>query len=462
MVWRLGLVLACLLGCGDNETPPPVDLIGDLWVEQVAEVPADRVLAVAIAPDGARGLVIARATTQGADFCADCLDPDSTDCGATCRRAVLDVTHQPGGDAAALSHRFLQVFPETRDHDVTALDLVAIGEAQVGLAWLECDRAPCGAAQPKQRCTARYTIVDLLTGRPGAARTLYQGWYGDLQLAFDLRTERLLAVVGTQGASGTGVHAAIFDASGTTPIAPWRSYGGPGARAPAATASADGFLIVADAPAPDEPGPMEPCVEACDCPEPGTSALATGGLYAFSPGTGRAADRISPGRSPDGVYSPREAIAAIDAGGRVIVAGSHASGSTAELFEPVVGGWLRRHTSRAPTPLWLGALGDASRLGWIGSEPVAGSPAKQRLVAGLVLIGQLEQRGELAELDRGAVIQVAPVRAAGPVRPPFRLRAVRAADGTTPQRSAVLAGRPEWGRRAGAARPGAGCGMTSR
>jgi hypothetical protein len=163
---------------------------------------------------------------------------------------------------------------------------------------------------------------DLLTGRPGAARTLYQGWYGDLQLAFDLRTERLLAVVGTQGASGTGVHAAIFDASGTTPIAPWRSYGGPGARAPAATASADGFLIVADAPAPDEPGPMEPCVEACDCPEPGTSALATGGLYAFSPGTGRAADRISPGRSPDGVYSPREAIAAIDAGGRVIVAGS--------------------------------------------------------------------------------------------------------------------------------------------
>ncbi len=448
MRWRLGPILACLLGCGDNRTPPPVDLIGDLWVEQVAEVPAERVLAIAIAPDRARGLVIARATTQGADFCEDCLDPDSTDCGATCRRAVLDVTHRPGGEAPALSHRFRQVFPETRDHDVTALDVVAVDEARVGVAWLECDRAPCGAGQPKQRCTARYTMVDLLTGRPGPIETLYQGWYGDLQLAFDPRTGRLLAVLGKQAASGTGVHAAIFSASGTTTISPWRSYGGPGARAPAATASAGGFVIVADAPAPDEPAPMEPCAEACDCPDPGTSALAAGGLYAFSPGTGRAAERISPGRPPDELYSPREAIAAIDAGGRVIVAASHASGSTAELFEPVVGGWLRRHASRAPVPLWLGALGDASRLAWIGSEPVAGSPAAQRLVAGVVLLGVLDQRGELtglAGLEQGAVIGVAPVRADGAVRSTFLLRAIPAAGGgAATQRFEVLAVHADW------------------
>ncbi len=448
MAWRLGPVLVCLLACGDNLTPPPVDLIGELSVEHVAEMPSDRVLAVAIAAATDRDLLIARATTQGADFCQECLDPDSTDCGATCRRAVLEVTHRTGDGAPERSYRFRQVFPQTREHDVAALDIVVLDETLAGVAWLECDSSLCGAARPKQSCTARYTAVDLHTGRPGPIATLYDGWYGDLQLAFDPRTQRLLAVVGKQGASGAGVHAAIYNAFGTTQLAPWQAYGGPAARAPAAAASARGFVLVADAPAPDEPGPMEPCFQACDCPDPGTSALATGGLYAFWPGAGRAAERISPGRAGGGVYGAREAIAAIEAGGRVIVASSEAAAGSAELFEPVVGGWLRRHSSRAPVPRWLGVLGDSSRLAWIGSEPDAAAPAEQRLVAGVVLIGQLEQRGGLTDLDPGVVLQAAPVRADGAVRSTFLLRGVPAggtgAGGGAPQRFEVLAVRAHW------------------
>ncbi len=438
-------VLAWLLGCGDNQTPPPVDLVGDLVVEQVAAVPSDDVVAAAIAGIDADRLLVASATIQGGSFCQDCLEPVPTSCGAICRRAVLEVTRHRAGGAPDLSARFHEVFPRTKDHEVGALDLVALGEMRAGVAWLECDHAPCGASLPRRSCTARYTTVDLSTGRAGPIETLYQGWYGDLRIAFDPRTRRLLALVGKQARSGVGVRAAIFDEQGATQLAPWASYGGADARAPSATASAGGFVIVADDPAPATPGPAEPCADACECASPGLAGQPTGGLYAFWPGVARPAERIAPGRSLDGAYTAREAIAAIEAGGRVIVASSQASTGLAELFEPAIGGWLRRHSSRAPVPQWLGALGDQARLAWLGSEPDAEQPDEQRLVTGVVLIGQLQQRGELAELAPGRVLQVAPVAAAGAVRTTFLLQAVSApGGGATPERFEVLAARAIW------------------
>jgi hypothetical protein len=423
MARRLGPVLACLLGCGDNRPPPEPDLVGDLAVESVATVSADKVLAIAIAGIDVRTFIVARATTQGADFCQNCLDPKPTDCAATCRRAVLEVTRHRTNGTAEPSGRFHEAFPLTADHDVGALDVIALDDTHAGVAWLECDNATCGPALPRRSCTARYAVVDLLTGRGGPVATLYQGWHGDLQLAFDPRTRRLLALVGEPLASGAGIRAAIYDEQAATQLAPWESYGGRAAAAPAATAGAGGFVIVADDPVPAARGSVEPCTEACDCPPTGVPSLATGGLYAFRPDVDRPAERIAPGRNGD-MYRAREAIAAIDAGGRVAVASSQSKDGSAELFEPAAGGWVRRHASRAPSPLWLGALGDEAHLAWIGSEPDPARPDVQHLVGGAVLIGQFEQRGELRALDGGRVRRAAPVAADSGVTTTFLLRDV--------------------------------------
>ena len=63
---RLGLVLAGLLGCGDNMTPPPNDLVGDLAVEHVGTLATGNVRSIALAGVDATRFFVARATTQGA------------------------------------------------------------------------------------------------------------------------------------------------------------------------------------------------------------------------------------------------------------------------------------------------------------------------------------------------------------------------------------------------------------
>src|SRR5689334_15168330 len=167
MARRLGPILACLLGCGDNQRPAEDDLVGDLAVESVATVSAEKVLAIAIAGIDVRTFIVACATTQGADFCPNCLDPKQTDCAATCRRAVLEVTRHRTNGTAEPAGRFHEAFPVTAEHDVGALDVIALDDTHAGVAWLECDNATCGPALPKRSCTARYAVVDLLTGRRG-------------------------------------------------------------------------------------------------------------------------------------------------------------------------------------------------------------------------------------------------------------------------------------------------------
>ena len=443
---RLGPVLMCLLGCGDDRSAQPINLVRTLGVEGVATLPADKVRAVALAGIDARTFVVVRATTQGADFCPQCLDPDSTDCGAICRRAVLEVSRLRTNGASDPPSRFHEAFPVTASYDVDGIDVVALDATHAGVAWLECDDATCGPSLARQSCTARYTTVDLLTGRHGSIETLYQGWYGELRLAFDPRARQLLALVGTQLASGVGVRAAIYDEQGAVLLSPWQAYGGRDATAPAATASAQGFVIVADDPAPSQPGPAEPCTEACDCLTSGAPELATGGLYAFWPGVVRPAERISPGRGAEGTYVPREVIAAIEAGDRVVVASSGAVDGVAELFEPAVGGWTRRHSSQAPLPMWLGALGDATHLAWLGCDLDPDSRAVHHLVAGAVLVGKAEQRDEIMALDAGDMVRTAPVHEDDGVTTTFVLRRVPApaGNGATSAHFEVLAIRAAW------------------
>ncbi|HWO22249.1 MAG TPA: hypothetical protein VNO30_26000 [Kofleriaceae bacterium] len=444
MARQLGAVLVCLLGCGDNLAPPPTDLVADLSTERALVLPASRVLAIALTGIDDHRFLVARATAQGEDFCEECLTADPTECAATCRRAVLEVTRHRTDGPSDTPQRFLEVFPATRDHVLGALQLVSLDEAHAGVAWLECDDAACGTGQPKRSCTARYTKVDLITGRPGTIATLYEGWYGDLQLAFDQRTRRLLAVLGKQAPSRVGVRAAIFNELGGMRLGSWRSYGGAGARAPAAAASRGGFVIAADDPAPSVAALEEPCADSCECSGPAPPSQITGGLFAFHPSPERAPERIAPGRDVSGTYGAREAIAAIDAGGRVIVASSQAKDGLAELFEPAIGGWLRRHVSRAPVPLWLGALGDSRRLAWIGSEPDAQAPDVERLTAGVALIGELEQRGELTALEPGRVLQAAPAGVYSAVTTAYVLRRVSIPGGAPPERFEILAVRADW------------------
>lgn len=467
MAWRFGLVLACLLGCGDGGPPPDPGPLEGLTARSVASFPADEVLAIALAGVDTRRFVVASARTQGQDFCPDCLDPSSTDCGATCRRAVLEVAQRRTDAPGELSYRFHEVFPRSREHAVGGIEVVALDETRAGVAWLDCDRATCGAAQPRESCTAFYTTIDLATGQRGAIAQLYDDAYGDLALAYDARARRLLAIL-SRPASGAGVRAAVFDHAGA-PLVPWQPYGGAAARAPAAIAGPAGFMLVADDPAPGLPAAPAPCADACDCAPPAVADQATGGLYAFWPGVARPAERIAPGRVEGGAYGAREASTAIEAGGRLIVASSQAPGGMVELFEAAPDGWLRRHASPAPAQAWLGVLGDGPRLAWLGAEPDPDVPGEspdapevpatpnapdapdaptgrarlesdepRRLVVGVVLGGDAEQRGPLLPLGTGPVLDVAPVGTGGAVTSAFLLH------GAAPRRFEVLAISTGW------------------
>ena len=422
---RLGLVVTCILGCGDNVAAPSLELIRGLSVERVATPSADDALGIAIGPLDERTFVIARADTRGGAFCPECVDHDPSQCPAICRRAAIEVAVYSTSGAVGPSRRVADVFPRTDQRAVGAVELVVLDRMHVGVAWLDCDNAPCAPQRAKQSCTASYRTIDLGSGSVGPIETLYEDRYGDLQLAFDPGGRRLLALVGTQRASSAGVRAAIYDQAAGRQLAPWTSFGGASARAPTAVATVGGFLIVADDPAPDRPPSPDPCAESCECTSAVPPELATGGLYAFRPGLDRPAERIAPGRGIDGAYGAREAIAAIDAGGRVIVASSQALDRSAELFEPVIGGWLRRHASRAPAPSWVGALGDGDHLAWLGTEPTGDGNLAQRLVAGVVT-DDAEERGVVSLLAPGAVLEAAPVVTETGATRTFLLRGVLA------------------------------------
>jgi hypothetical protein len=254
--------------------------------------------------------------------------------------------------------------------------------------------------------------------------TLYEGRFGELQLAADPPTNRLLAFTSKQRPTGAGLRAAIYDDTGSTLAMPWTPLGGSGTRAASAAATADGFTIVADDRNPADGTSEAPCEASCDCVSGAPIDLAAGGLYALHLEGGPPwTEQIAPGKGHDGLYGAREATTTILAGDHLVVAAGQSIDRAAELFDTADGRWRRRLASKAPTPLWIGALGDAQRLAWLGSE-TAGTPATvQSLVAG-VIDGATAARGALESAVDSRVFDVAPLATPTGVTHTFLLRGV--------------------------------------
>src|SRR5437868_6024451 len=110
MARRLGLVVTCVLGCGDNITPPPPGLVAELSVERVATPSADDSLDIAIASLDETAFVIARADTRGRSFCSQCVGMDPSQCPAICRRALIEVAVHGTSGVAGPARRIAEVF----------------------------------------------------------------------------------------------------------------------------------------------------------------------------------------------------------------------------------------------------------------------------------------------------------------------------------------------------------------
>ncbi|MDQ3338134.1 MAG: hypothetical protein M4D80_23460, partial [Myxococcota bacterium] len=186
-------------------------------------------------------------------------------------------------------------------------------------------------------------------------------------------------------------------------VSPWQPLGSPAARSPALLASGGHMTVVADDWSPNAAPRTAPCVDSCTCLDGGAIDLATGGLFAFTDDVAR---QVASGRDDRGFYGRREQIAAIDAGGRIVIAATQSIDRNAELFASSGDIWQPLLATPAPIPMWIGALGTADNAAWLGAKPEEGQQATvQRLVAGVV-DGELELLDEPA--DR-SVLLVEPV-----------------------------------------------------
>jgi hypothetical protein len=439
------VVASALGGCGDNLPPDAIqaDILAQLSVQVVGTLHPDHDRGLALAALDENTIAVARAISAGDAFCPDCIGRDPALCPAICRRTriAVEIHHSSGAPDSAVT--IVQVFPRSVVHDVDGIDIVSLGNRRVGVGWLDCDNAACQGVFARQSCDARYATLDLNTLQIGPIATLYEERYGELQLASDPSTRRVLAMTTKQSSTGVGLRAAIFDDTGNTLAMPWTPLGGIATRAASATATPGGFTIVADDRNPGETTAELPCQESCDCQSGGAVDLATGGLYAYHLDGGTVwTEQIAPGKGHDGEYGAREATTTIRAGDRLIVAAGQSIDRAAELFDTADGKWRRRLDSRAPAPLWIGALGDAQRLAWLGSES-SGAPATvRRLVAG-VIDGATSARGELEPAVDSHVFDVSPLATATGVTQTYLLRGVFAGSGEW-DRYELLEVRAQW------------------
>lgn len=429
-------IISCALSvaCGDdragtNATPDAGSGTGGV------AMPSARVVGT-IAPDGVRSLAIAalddhrvaiaRAETVGTAFCPDCVGLDPSQCPDVCTRSRISVAlHDADAQRTGAWTPVATVFPPTDQYDVNQVEVVALDGDRAGVAWLECDNSSCMGLYQKQSCTARYATVDLGTGAVGPIATLYEGWFGDVQLAFDATTSTLLAVVGKREAFGVGVRRALFDETGAHVLSAWKPLGSFATRAAATLARGGKFLIVADDRSPSQPAPAAPCAQSCDCLGAGGAELDAGGLFAFDvAASGDTSTRVATGRGDDGFYATREQIAVIDLGDGAMIADTESIDRSAEIFTEDRGAWVPRLRSKAPIPVWIGALGTADHYAWLGSEVEPGQQATvQRLVAG-VAVGNDSARATFTDpVDRN-VFEAAPVATSAGVTKTFLLQGV--------------------------------------
>ncbi|MDQ3340658.1 MAG: hypothetical protein M4D80_36330, partial [Myxococcota bacterium] len=245
---RVAFVLAVILAlgaCGDNA----VDAAGGgatITTRVVASLPPDGVMSMDLAAVDERRIVLARVDRTDGAFCPDCVGLDPSECPALCERSLVSASVLDLATGALTpSQPVATVFPASFDHSVDQVEVVALGGDRVGVAWLDCDNARCGGLFAKRSCTAMYTTLDLATGAVGAPVTLYTGWFGDLSLAFDQTSRRMLAVIAKDLVFGGGVFRAIYDDAARA-VSPWQPLGSPAARSPALLASGGHMTVVAD------------------------------------------------------------------------------------------------------------------------------------------------------------------------------------------------------------------------
>lgn len=386
---RLASLVVLVVACGGTSDESKSDLAGTITTRSVASFMPDGVMFMELAALDEQRIAIARVDRTGDAFCIDCLGLAPEQCPAICERSLISAaTVSLATGEIGEVHPIATVFPRSFDHGVDQVEVVALGGERIGVAWLDCDNARCGGIAARRTCTAQYTTLDLATGIAGAPVTLYTDWFGDLSLAFDPASRRLHAVLGKDLVFGQGIWRAFFDEQGA-PLTAWKPLGSAAARSPALV----GLTVVADDWSPAAPPRSAPCVTSCECLDGGTVDLERGGLFAFDE-TGTATS-IALGRDERGFYGRREQIAAIDAGGRTIVAATQAIDRSAELFA-FDGAWHPLLVTPAPIPMWVGALGTADRAAWLGARPEEDQPATvQRLVAGIFA----GEDGTLAKLD---------------------------------------------------------------
>jgi len=103
----------------------------------------------------------------------------------------------------------------------------------------------------------------------------------------------------------------------------------------------------------------------------------------------------------------------------------------AEIFTFDGSSWNREHSSAAPIPLWIGALGTADRLAWLGAEPESGASATvQRLVAGVVE-GDTSERGTFTDAVDRNVFTAVPIATPAGVTSTVLLQGLFRRDGDT-------------------------------
>ncbi len=424
--------------------PPPPPPFDELQATTVGTLGSPQGMSgLALAAIDEDHVLVARATAAGTALCPDCAGPEAIppdQCPDACKRTVITLAVATiDGDSATLGSPLPvhQEYPLTFDHRFRSVQVVSLGDGRAGVSWVECDDSSCGLA--KKSCTAKYTTVDLTDGHLGPVQVLYEKLFGDLQLAFDVATHQLLAVLGNSMYTGVGVRVATFDETGAHLARPWTPLGGPATRAPSVTVTPEGFVVVADDHAPSLPAAATPCAISCDCLDSGPIDIANGGLFAYRIPANAAdpvsTERIALGVDADHTYGDREENQVIPVGAKLVVTACQSVDRSAEIFTDD-GGWHPLLRSPAPGvyPRGIGALATVDHAAWVLLQDAGPPSTRNRLVAGLVRPTG-SQVAPLADAIDGFVLQAAPVLTPGGVTTTFLIQGILGAPGS-----------PDWAR----------------
>lgn len=314
---------------------------------------------------------------EGDALCPDCVTLPPDQCPASCERHHLDL-HVRDHDGTPLSatERLLTWFPAAFDHYAGVPARVALASGFFGLVWLECDGSPCSPGIAGQSCTGRYQRFDDTGAPSGSAVTLFEGWWGDVELAYNATEDQLLVLHAPPQAGSFGsARVTLIDPAGTT-LLPWTAVGSNLRFSAGAAAHESGFVVVI---ADGDPGGATsgPCAASCDCltlTPPVTPDAAVLAFVVDASGVGQAQVIAS----QTVVASPR----LVAQGDELVLSGLR--GEYAAVFASSAADWVERGTLAAPSNLWFDArvLPNGTAL-WFGSDqPDAEDALLQRLVAG--------------------------------------------------------------------------------